>query len=94
MNHVPQRTCIGCRRKESSGALLRLGICEGKLQVLGAGPSRGRGAWLHPAEACVQAAVKTRAFARAFRGAVAVPDIGELLAAVAPGATPFTSKGG
>ena len=30
-------------------------------------PRQGRGAWLHPTEQCVAAAVKQRAFGRAFR---------------------------
>jgi predicted RNA-binding protein YlxR (DUF448 family) len=33
-------------------------------------PRQGRGAWLHPTAECLSAAVKQRAFGRAFRGKV------------------------
>ncbi|BDG08320.1 hypothetical protein AMPC_14330 [Anaeromyxobacter paludicola] len=39
--------------------------------------SGGRGAWLHPAPACLERALKRKAFGRAFRRAVVVD--GDLL---------------
>jgi predicted RNA-binding protein YlxR (DUF448 family) len=38
----------------------------------------GRGAWLHPADACLEKATRRRAFARAFRGATAAIDLAKL----------------
>ena len=38
------------------------------------GTAGGRGAWLHPAAACLARAVKRRAFAKAFRAAVEVDE--------------------
>jgi hypothetical protein len=38
----------------------------------------GRGAWLHPSEACLERAAKRRAFSRAFRGAEAAIDLAAL----------------
>ena len=64
---VPIRTCIGCRRVVAVAELVRLVVVEGSLR---AGPRRaqsGRGASIHPREACVKTAAKIRAFARAFR---------------------------
>lgn len=61
------RTCIGCRQVVARAELVRLVVVEGRLR---AGPRRGqfgRGASIHPREACVKTAVKIRAFARAFR---------------------------
>jgi len=64
------RTCIGCRRKADAASLARLVLApDGSLSAV---PSRGghpgRGASLHPTEACVRAAIAADAFVRAFRG--------------------------
>ena len=48
-------------------ALVRLVVIDGRLRVGPRGGQSGRGASIHPREACVMKAVKTRAFARAFR---------------------------
>ena len=45
-------------------------------------PRQGRGAWLHPRPDCVNAAVKQRAFGRAFRGKVDGVDLVRLLSDV------------
>lgn len=72
--HIPERTCIGCRLAKPATELVRLVAPNGVLSVVpsrqpaeSVQPSRGRGAWLHPLEACVLSALKTRAFSRAFR---------------------------
>jgi predicted RNA-binding protein YlxR (DUF448 family) len=75
MGHIPERTCIGCRITKPATELVRLVAPNGVLLVIpsrgrsadSVPSSRGRGAWLHPHEACVLAALKTRAFGRAFR---------------------------
>ncbi|HEY8754603.1 MAG TPA: YlxR family protein [Arthrobacter sp.] len=68
----PQRTCIGCRKKASRSVLLRL-VAEGSGSTAVLVDERrrmaGRGAWLHPSEACLALAVKRRAFGRALIGA-------------------------
>jgi len=68
----PVRTCIGCRKRELAVELLRLvavsiGNDHHAVTVDQAGNLPGRGAWLHPEERCLQAAVRRRAFARALR---------------------------
>lgn len=69
--HVPQRTCIGCRKKDDQAALMRLALDSGDgMNAVLVDESRrmsGRGAWLHPDAACFATAVKRRAFGRAFR---------------------------
>ncbi|MET3173509.1 UNVERIFIED_ORG: putative RNA-binding protein YlxR (DUF448 family) [Arthrobacter sp. UYCu721] len=68
----PQRTCIGCRKKALRSELLRL-VAEGSGSTAVLVDERrrmaGRGAWLHPSEACLALAVKRRAFGRALNGA-------------------------
>jgi uncharacterized protein len=74
----PLRTCIGCRQRVHDSDLLRVVVGAG-----GAGPAvvrvvpdprrrtSGRGAWVHPDLACVDLAIRRRAFGRALR--VAAP---------------------
>ena len=55
--------------------LVRLAAPDGRVAVASRRggavmPRQGRGAWLHPTPECVAAAVKQRAFGRAFRGRV------------------------
>jgi predicted RNA-binding protein YlxR (DUF448 family) len=70
----PQRTCIGCRRRDAQADLLRLAVtaADGARAVVVDEGRRlpGRGAWLHPDPDCMAMAVKRRAFGRAFRGPV------------------------
>jgi predicted RNA-binding protein YlxR (DUF448 family) len=72
----PERTCVGCRRRASARSLARLAVANGSLFIWGAGRVRpaGRGASLHPDASCLGAALKSGAFARAFRGPVKVGD--------------------
>ncbi|HEU4385671.1 MAG TPA: YlxR family protein [Anaeromyxobacteraceae bacterium] len=64
------RTCLGCGLKAGPSALVRLRLVEGRV-VVDRHRGGGRGAWLHPAAACLERALKRRAFARAFRAAAA-----------------------
>ena len=66
------RTCIGCRERELAVELLRMvaaptGNGEFAVAVDTAGNRPGRGAWLHPDDRCLSAAIRRRAFARALR---------------------------
>ncbi|HRA03752.1 MAG TPA: YlxR family protein [Arachnia sp.] len=72
---IPQRTCIGCRRRDDQDQLMRL-VRVGQLIVDGSRPRlAGRGAYLHPA--CLDLAVQRRALRRAFGdGAHLDPSIG------------------
>jgi hypothetical protein len=70
----PERTCIGCGRKAGQAELVRLALVEGRVAV-DRDRRGGRGAWIHPAEACLEKATRRKAFGRAFRGpAVADPE--------------------
>lgn len=66
------RTCIGCRKRELAVELLRvvavpIGNGEFAVTVDTAGNLPGRGAWLHPNQQCLRAAIRRRAFGRALR---------------------------
>jgi predicted RNA-binding protein YlxR (DUF448 family) len=66
---APERTCIGCRRKRGQAELVRLTNEAGRVMVALPG-APGRSAYLCPELACLEAADKRRAFARAFRGPI------------------------
>ena len=70
---APTRTCIGCRRRAAATELVRLVIVDGRLQVGARSGQPGRGASIHPEEACIAAAVRSRAFGRAFRQPMIAP---------------------
>lgn len=57
--HVPERTCIICRRKTSKGDLIRLVlVATGGVEVDIGGKLKGRGAYLCPFRDCWNVAVK------------------------------------
>jgi hypothetical protein len=62
----PVRTCIGCGARAQQADLRRLRVVTGRV-VVDAARSGGRGAWLHPSEACLERAARRKAFGRAFR---------------------------
>jgi predicted RNA-binding protein YlxR (DUF448 family) len=67
----PVRTCVGCRKRELAVELLRVVAVGGNgdcaVTVDTARKLPGRGAWLHPDQECLDAAIRRRAFARALR---------------------------
>ena len=63
----PVRTCVGCRARDVKPALLRVVVVDGVLIVDLAGRLPGRGASVHPNQACVDLAERRRAFPRALR---------------------------
>ncbi|WP_139317051.1 MULTISPECIES: YlxR family protein [unclassified Pseudonocardia] len=64
---VPIRTCVGCRKRERAGALLRVVAENGRLVPDPRHRLPGRGAWLHPATGCLDKAERRSAFVRALR---------------------------
>jgi predicted RNA-binding protein YlxR (DUF448 family) len=62
---APVRTCIGCHRRAESSEMVRVTSVGGALEI-GRGP--GRGVWLCDRRpACVEAAIRQRAFTRGLR---------------------------
>lgn len=73
--HVPQRTCIACRRTDAKRQLVRLiRTPEGRVEVDETGKRRGRGAYLCHDPACWQMALKRRSLERALRLESLQPD--------------------
>ena len=67
----PARLCVGCREQHPKDALIRVVRSPaGAVFVDPAGKSPGRGAYVCPRRECLQAARKTGALARAFKGRV------------------------
>ena len=73
-DHHPIRTCVGCRRRDRQSHVMRVVAQPIDGQDVAVIDERhrlsGRGAWLHPDPACLETAVKRKAFHRAFRGPV------------------------
>ena len=68
----PVRTCLGCRQRAPRSSLVRLVARDGRVVVDAAARLPGRGAWLHPASACLETAISRKAFGRAFRTSVLI----------------------
>ena len=64
---VPLRTCVGCRRKGPVTDLLRVVARDGAVVPDPRRSLPGRGANLHPRVACLEQAVRRKAFPRALR---------------------------
>jgi predicted RNA-binding protein YlxR (DUF448 family) len=61
----PVRTCVGCRDRGPSKALMRC-VADGKVVRFGRNDP-GRGAWIHPQESCLAAADRRHAWSRALK---------------------------
>ena len=63
----PVRTCVGCRERAAKQDLLRVVAAGEGLVPDPGGRSPGRGAYLHRSTACLDTALRRRAFPRALR---------------------------
>ncbi|MCT9145554.1 YlxR family protein [Streptomyces violaceus] len=63
----PERTCVGCRERAAKADLLRIVLIEDACAPDPRGTLPGRGAYVHPAQICLDQAVRRRAFTRALR---------------------------
>ncbi|MFG3494531.1 YlxR family protein [Streptomyces sp. NPDC047928] len=63
----PERTCVGCRERAAKSDLLRIVVIKGACAPDPRGTLPGRGAYLHPVPACLDLAVRRRAFPRSLR---------------------------
>ena len=61
------RTCVGCRARAPRTTLLRVVAVDSTLVPDEKASMPGRGAWVHETSACVEAAIRRRAFVRALR---------------------------
>ena len=68
LKHIPQRTCIACRRTDAKRGLMRLvRDAEGHVALDPTGKRAGRGAYLCHNPACWDQALKRQGLARALR---------------------------
>ncbi len=63
---APIRTCVGCGVRAAQSELVRLRT-EGERVIVDRRRTGGRGAWLHADAACLDRAIRRRAFGRALR---------------------------
>ena len=66
--HVPQRTCVACRRTDNKRELVRVvRLADNRVAVDPSGKKAGRGAYVCVDGGCWDAAIKRRALERALR---------------------------
>lgn len=75
VKHVPQRTCIACRKAGGKRGLVRLvRTAEGTVEVDLTGKKAGRGAYLHPVRSCWEIGLKGSRIEQALRTKLAQAD--------------------
>lgn len=57
VRHIPQRTCVGCRKTSAKGDLLRLVRTPDGVFADPTGKMNGRGAYIHANQECLTAAL-------------------------------------
>lgn len=73
VKRVPQRTCVGCRTVKNKKELIRVvRDPDGQVDVDLTGKKSGRGAYICPSLACLEASVKGGKLANALE--VAIPE--------------------
>ncbi len=66
--HIPQRTCIACRKVGGKRGLVRLvRTVEGGVEIDASGKKAGRGAYLHPLRICWESGLKGSRVEQALR---------------------------
>ena len=67
-SHIPERTCLGCRRRGPKESFIRIArFPSGEVVVDECGRMPGRGAYICRSAECLVKAAKRKAFARALR---------------------------
>ena len=73
--HIPQRTCIGCRRVEPKRALIRVvRTPSGEVVVDATGKKTGRGAYLHQDPTCWKEGFRKGRLGRALHATISDGD--------------------
>ena len=75
----PIRTCVGCRARASKDELVRIVRTSDGPRADPGATMPGRGAYVHPARACVEAAVRAGAVTRALRSGAGGDEVGRLM---------------
>ena len=79
VRRIPQRMCVACRQMRSKREMVRIvRTPAGEVRIDPTGKAAGRGAYVEPAEACVELAVRERRLQQALE--VEIPEaVGEAL---------------
>ena len=76
---VPQRLCVGCGAQRAKKELVRVGRTPtGEVVIDPSGKKAGRGAYICPDPACLEAALKSRKLEKALETGIP-PEVGERL---------------
>jgi predicted RNA-binding protein YlxR (DUF448 family) len=81
--HVPQRTCIACRRVAGKRSFVRVVRTAQGVEIDPTGKRAGRGAYLHPNQQCWQAALAGNRLGQALRTTIDAESKAQLLAYMA-----------
>lgn len=80
--HVPQRTCVACRRTDNKRGLVRVvRLADNRVAVDPTGKKAGRGAYVCAEQGCWEVALGRRALERALRIDAFHPDDRQALVA-------------
>jgi predicted RNA-binding protein YlxR (DUF448 family) len=82
-NNAPERTCIGCMKRDAKASMVRIAVVNEHAEVDFEARRAGRGGYLHPAPECVERFVglKVKEF-RALRRKIERPERLEIAAAI------------
>lgn len=76
---IPQRTCTGCRKVQSKKGLIRIVRTPDKRVIVDpAGKANGRGAYICPRRACLEAAIKSKRLSRALEIDISPEDLNKI----------------
>jgi len=90
--HIPERSCLACRRKKAKCELTRIvRTAEGGVEIDPRGKKAGRGAYLCRVRECWVTGLKRRTIERALKSEISGEQLSQLLAY---GETLPTSVGG
>jgi predicted RNA-binding protein YlxR (DUF448 family) len=76
--HEPERSCVGCRERAPKADLLRIARTPEGVRVDPTGTAPGRGAYVHRAAGCANAALRRGAIARALRTGLSQGELARL----------------
>jgi predicted RNA-binding protein YlxR (DUF448 family) len=75
----PVRTCVGCRMRDPKSSLVRIVAALDGARIDPSGDAPGRGAYVHPATACMELARRPGALGSALRTGLAGDEVGRLM---------------
>ena len=72
---MPERTCVGCRKKCEKDELIRFAYYNGVMSFDREWSLPGRGAYLCRDDACLEKAIKNKGFSRTFKARVSPEEV-------------------